>query len=219
VATEGQKGFAPLIIVIILAIVGIVAAYYFGSMKGNVLLAPTQTPTSVTTNAPSQITPTTKPTSDPTTNWQSYTNSKYSFSFKYPLDYKVTASPVTGNQYNVIVDQKTNTSEAGLVPIQLSINMATNENGNSLVITTIKEAEAHYIKSFSSNSVTRKDITVANHPAISITGVLAGPGPGEGSFLHHTFVQLNKEVLIIQLGNKSYQSVFDQILSTFKFTK
>ena len=31
--------------------------------------------------------------------------------------------------------------------------------------------------------------------------------------------QLNKEVLIIQLGNKSYKSVFDQILSTFKFTK
>lgn len=58
---------------------------------------------------------------------------------------------------------------------------------------------------------------IANQPAVSITGTPAGPGPGEGNFLSFTLIQLNNEVLVIQLGNKGYQGVFDQILSTFKF--
>ncbi|MCL5783999.1 MAG: hypothetical protein M1142_01425 [Patescibacteria group bacterium] len=226
VPSQSSINWSKNLLFIILGLIVVAGSVFAGIQIGKsqtpsqqpIVIQPTASPTQVVTNPITIPTSTTSPTINPTTNWQSYTSSKYSFSFKYPLDYKVTASPVTGNQYNVIVDQKTNTSEAGLVPIQLSINMATNESGNPLVITTIKEAETHYIKSFSSNLVTRKDITVANHPAVSITGVLAGSGPGEGSFLHYTLVQLNNEVLVIQLGNKSYQSVFDQILSTFKFT-
>lgn len=181
------------------------------------LVEQTATPTQIVADLTVQQT-TPSPTIDETASWETYSNSKYGFSFKYPLDYKVTTSPVTGNQYNIVVDKKINANGAGLVPIQLSINMGTGESGTPLVLSTIKEAEAHYIKSFNSSSVSKKDITVANLPAVSITGVLAGPGPGEGNFLHYTLVKLDNEILVIQLGNKNYQNVFDQIISTFKLT-
>ena len=65
-----QKGFALILIVIILALIGIVAAYYFGTRKGNIIPSPTK------------ITPST--TANPTTNWKIYVDKKYVYSFKYP---------------------------------------------------------------------------------------------------------------------------------------
>lgn len=115
-----------------------------------IAVQPTASPTQTVAN------PTAIPAIDPTANWQSYSSSKHGFSFKYPLDYEIRVSPVTGNEYNIIVEQKANTNEAGFVPIQLSINVAKDENGNPLVMTSIKEAEAHYLKIFSSSSVTKK---------------------------------------------------------------
>lgn len=157
--------------------------------------------------------PTTEPvaTLDPTADWQVYTNSKYDFSFKYPEDWKVTLSPATGEQFNLIADRKNNSSETGFVPVQFSINMSTNDSK----ITTLAQAEAIYKIS---NSQTRKDIFIDNKPAVSVTGLVEGSGPGTGRFLSYTFVKLNNEILVIQLGNKDLQTIFDQILSTFKFT-
>jgi hypothetical protein len=56
-------------------------AYYFGTMKGNMMPATTQVLT--------QTTPTPKPTVDPTANWKIYANTKYNYSFKYPENWNL----------------------------------------------------------------------------------------------------------------------------------
>jgi len=44
----GQKGFAP-VLIIILVLIALVGAYYFGTKKGNILPTPSQTPIQITT--------------------------------------------------------------------------------------------------------------------------------------------------------------------------
>ncbi|KKR40546.1 hypothetical protein A2594_02535 [Candidatus Woesebacteria bacterium RIFOXYD1_FULL_41_28] len=69
-----QKGFVPILIVIILALAGIGGAYYFGMMEGNSLPVTIQTPSPVATSTPNATptskisipTPTVKPTPTPT---------------------------------------------------------------------------------------------------------------------------------------------------------
>ena len=207
-ATEGQKGFAPLIIVIILAIVGIVAAYYFGSMKGNVLLAPTQTPTSVTTNAPSQITPTTKPTSDSTANWKTYTNSVHGITFKYPQTWQVDNKG----------DQDSLNAQVTLTKGQAKIKMYFNMdgiggqgqtyqgqpfrlNGNSLF---------RFVKT---NSYDNTQMVGISTSLTNTLGVFEVNGKTYSITLAYPVSDSQTET-----GN-SLEKEFDQILSTFKFTK
>lgn len=78
-----QKGLGVIYILVGVLILGLVVggAYYLGK----------QTPTSKTPN-PVVIsqTPTPSPSpSDETANWQTYTNTKYNFSIKYPLDWLI----------------------------------------------------------------------------------------------------------------------------------
>lgn len=54
-----QKGFVPILIVIVLALAGIAGAYYFGMKEGNPLSVPTQTPSPAATGTPN-ATPTSK---------------------------------------------------------------------------------------------------------------------------------------------------------------
>ena len=90
-----QKGFAPIFIIIIV-LIAIGGAYYFGTKKGDVTPTPTLTPSSVETNLPSQTTPTPKPTANPTTNpnvkvlkyslpngWLTITNASSTFEVGY----------------------------------------------------------------------------------------------------------------------------------------
>lgn len=65
-----QKGFAPILILVVLALVGIIGAYYYGSQKGNA--APSPSPIALATSTPTSKTPTPKvltpaPTFVPTT--------------------------------------------------------------------------------------------------------------------------------------------------------
>jgi len=53
--------------------------------KGAVILAPTVIPTIIEATPTLEVLAT--PTPDPTAGWQSYTNTKYSFQFKYPSNY------------------------------------------------------------------------------------------------------------------------------------
>ncbi len=75
-----QKGFTPVLIIIVLALIGIVVAYYFGMQKVDIQ-NPTETVVSKATNIPIQNTP------DPTTNWKTYISNEMKFSLKHPLGY------------------------------------------------------------------------------------------------------------------------------------
>jgi hypothetical protein len=152
-------------------------------------------------------------TPDETANWQLYSNSKYNFSFKYPLGWEIISSPITEDKpdmFDIVVD-KLNARKTGFTSIEFSINMA-----NATHLTTISQAEAIY--KISKNQI-KKNITIDNKSAIVISGVTDDPDPGSRKFRQYIFVQLDNNVLVIQLGNKDYQNDFDQILSTFKFTE
>jgi hypothetical protein len=80
-----QKGFVPILIIIIIALVAIIGSYYFGTKKGIIIPTPTETSSLVTTNAPTQKTPAVKPS----TNWKVYLNISAKYSIKYPTDWEV----------------------------------------------------------------------------------------------------------------------------------
>ncbi len=211
----------PVIILSLLSLLFLSGTVYFylqvKTMKEKELVSiPSPAPQTMTANPTPMLEPTVSPISNEMSNWQTYTNQKYGFTFKYPLDWKVTVSPTSGDQFNIIVGKKSNTSEAGFVPFQISVNMTQNQDGNNF--TTLNETKSHFIKSFESSSVITNNITFDDKQGIILTGVMAGPGPGEGQFISYTLVQLDKKVLVMQLGNKSYQGLFDQITSTLKFT-
>lgn len=151
-------------------------------------------------------------------NWNTYTNNVYKFSFKYPQDWIVTPSPVSEGQLNIIVDKKSNTSEQGFVPIQFSLGMATDINGKPLNFATLNKAKEYYSKQFDQKTVSILNTSIAKKSAISIIGTMAGPGPGEGNFIQVTLIDIGNQILTIQLGNKSYKEIFDQILSTLTYS-
>jgi hypothetical protein len=85
-----QKGFASLIIIIILTLVGVVGYLaYQNTQLRNVLPTPTQSPISVATNLPTQTIPTVKPTTDPTASWKEHTDGSTFLKVKYPSSWRV----------------------------------------------------------------------------------------------------------------------------------
>ncbi|MFA5932753.1 MAG: hypothetical protein WCV81_00635 [Microgenomates group bacterium] len=79
-----SKGFAPIIIILgIVLMLGIAGGAYFlvknsNTVPKNNIIAPTISPT-----------PTATLKVDETANWNTYTNTKYSYSIKYPTDYSL----------------------------------------------------------------------------------------------------------------------------------
>jgi len=79
-----QKGFAPIIIVLVLALLGSLGyiAYLRGYLSFHIpnktIITPTSYPIETKTSSG------TMPTENPAANWKTYTNDQYHFSFKYP---------------------------------------------------------------------------------------------------------------------------------------
>lgn len=89
VINKNNQGFVQIVLVLVIVAVAIGGAYYFGTLKNNtglVSVVPTLTPI---VSTQSVINPTINPTLDPTANWKTYSNTKYGFEFKYPIDQKL----------------------------------------------------------------------------------------------------------------------------------
>jgi hypothetical protein len=206
-----QKGFARILIVIILAIIGIAAAYYFGTQKGNVLPTPTQTPTSVATNSPTQIAPTVKPTVDLTANWKTYTNQSENYVVKYPPALSRLICPGEETQLFLVTNgngvdpvQAPTCARGGRYPIEIATS---NKEGTALV-------------SNSDYKVDKESVTIAGIQAIEYTSnrILPATSPGEEWFIDVIFSN-NGKSYDFYTRDKSLQTTFDQMLSTFKFTQ
>lgn len=74
-----QKGFAPILIVILFAAVLAVGVLFYTNYSNN--------RTKISQNQ--QVTPTPSPTQDSTANWKTYNSPNVNFIFKYPSDWRV----------------------------------------------------------------------------------------------------------------------------------
>lgn len=206
-----QKGFAP-ILIIFLVLIAIGGAYYFGTKRGNVFPTPTQTPTSITTSTPTQITPTVKPTADPTANWKTYANSSYSYQIKYPSDWSVIREDKDKPAFKTIVQLTPNNSTNNLPSVVVVIE----QNTFDTVYNGLKEISERYKGTFKQFTVNNL-ITNANK-AEFITGA------GDSDYNIQVIFEKNKLAYNIEfLSNNPPDpneiKLFDQILSTFKFTQ
>lgn len=84
---------------LVLAVTGI-GAYYLIFRE----TTSTPSPTPVSTQAPTS-------TPDPTANWETYINSEYKFSFKYPTDFSIEEMSVPTNEYAQVIVNKDEVDE------------------------------------------------------------------------------------------------------------
>lgn len=116
-----QKGFAPILIALgIILILGIVGGtYYLGTLKNQQAVSFGNKPQSQNPGVTSQ---TPQPTPNETANWKTYTDTKYGFSLKYPINYNVA---VLDNTKDLI-------KEAGITdPIPLYVSLVQDVYSNT----------------------------------------------------------------------------------------
>lgn len=103
---NNQKGFANIILIVIIVAIVAVGGYFVFSKK----LEPiAQQPTPTPTKTPVSPTPTAK---DETAGWNTFTDTQYGFEFKYPDTWKATVNDNEGSDYKVIA-RVVNPSRAG----------------------------------------------------------------------------------------------------------
>ena len=191
-----QKGFAPIIILILLVLVAF-GAYYFGTIKNKTILSPT-----------ASVQPSTIPSSDSTVNWKTYIDSGHNYSFKYPSSYVLgqhltgdgvtLAKPASVGIQDLVIDFNPNYTKADL-------GTFTNDRRNSL----LQVGTANNI-----DTTTLSGITVKHYYSC---GEKCGDdyfvGIDPNYILEIEVLYSSKDVIL------QYKPLADQILSTFKFTE
>lgn len=188
---KGQTGILILAgIVILVALAG--GIFYLGRVT-----APKPQPQNVVTSSPQ---PSPSPT-DETANWKTYTNTKYGYSIKYPSEIKL----ITSDE-NAVEFYREN---AG-------IGAGMGERGHGMVI---------YYRNFGaetteSQSRPIENIFISSYPAFRWTDNNSCmediwlPNPNKSNTLRISFTTCAEK----EPYNKIDFDLFDQILSTFKFT-
>lgn len=213
---ENAKGFAPILILILLVLIG-VGAYYFGTKNKSVS-------TPVASFQPSSS-PLAKPTADPTAGWKTYTNGKVSF--KYPESLNLTSSKGT-------IFLTAQNIQTGKYPAVMFYSM---DNPKNLTIQQYDEQMSRegpdpglYSAYVGSNEViaTQKNLG-------GVTAYFMKDGNCEPltcdilSFSYNGKIYIMENIFeatvdnnygTVDIVNKSAEMrpIFDQILSTFKFT-
>lgn len=192
---KNQKGFAPLVVLVIVIVVGV--AVYFGFMNKSAKVAISPSPTVSSTKSPS-VSP-----KDETLGWKIYTNAKYGFEFKYPTDWKV--QDTSESHVSIAADSdKRNGSYGPSNPINVSATSNTSHLSLSQWVNKNVDKPT---------TVSSKEIQVGGYTAIqnietgNITSVVTYSS------------SINNVVSFDSPESSPYLKVYNQILSTFKFTK
>ncbi len=193
------------IILLLLAATSVFAYKYYQLKQPT--FNPQPTPTPQTTN----INP--SPTPDPTANWKTYTNDEFKFSLRHPNSWDTKMLGSDNSKTLIIAPQDTivklpNEGFGGGSFLTLSVNFYKQPQS------TPKTDESQLISQVSS-------ITLDHKPAQRYTTQILQdlPGFSKGDVIDTVVIENNGLYLKIDFMKKEYKTIFDQILSTFKFTE
>lgn len=182
-------------------------------------VTPTTTQPAQIAATPTQTAPLSTPTPDLTANWKTYTDENTHVQFKYPLSWY--AQKYADSTLNVFLENKPFEIIKG-TEFMTSIQIGLNEWQNTVtgqkfyVEKTLKEGVERFRELFDPKTIQITELTIDGKKATKLSGLL-GPGMLEGEYFVNTLIQLDDKLLVATLTKKSYEDVYNQILSTFKF--
>jgi hypothetical protein len=205
-----KKNFPILTIVMIPVLLaigafGVLAYQKFSAPKPVVTVSPTPTATTV-----------------PTVDWKTYTNSKYGFSFKYPSTFIVQYKYFNDDTPFVFLDSKSfNVPEVWVdgqvTPVQFSISSK-----------SLSEYVDYYKKIIDPANYTQSDLTsplkgYRFDGTFKLQGLDSEEYPLKGTKITGVVIQVPNSQKVLEISYDYVRegvtdSIFDQILSTFKFT-
>ena len=189
-----QKGFAPIIIIVLITL-GIAGYFGYKQFKPTV----------------DNLIGSSFPTPDPTVNWKTYTNNKARYEIKYPASWFITNNTISNVQSPL--------PEKGTVVINLYPADGSITNLDTLLDSILKDFKSMEGDPAFTSYESKTSTTVAEYPALKVSGKGYG-----GNYLSYLIVDSNTKTgahisIAFQEGDlENFQSTIDQILSTFKFT-
>lgn len=157
------------------------------------------------------------PTPDPTSNWKTYTNNKYNYSIKYPVDsYKLFNT--TTDTFISVNDTGMENSFQDVLPFEIKVFPMDN--------TMLSINNDLFVRLGGYSMDFLNGITPQSYVLDGVNGyVIYGINAGVSGIERQIIVIKNNFVYDIQSNNSyardevRYKKLFDQILSTFKFTQ
>jgi hypothetical protein len=150
-------------------------------------------------------------------NWKTYINSKYKFTFRYPTDWSTTGSnEIVRVVPTDILNTWTNTASGGGSWVIDGFYVINPEKLHTLEKNGFYDSTNH-------QSVLRQNISIDDKFATKFTTtyLVGTPVSEKGSVSEIIYVTGNQleqnKILMIELLDQNYKMVFDQILSTFHF--
>lgn len=202
IKTQMSKPNIFLIVLLsVLLIISIGITGFFAYQTQNLVKELTMLKSGPTSTPEATVGPTATP--DPAADWKIYSDKNGSFSFKYPADWFLWNS-LDGD--SVLLDESSFDPNLIVEPDQVEITFTT---------TASKELVDPYLNNFTQTS----QFKTGNNVIFNIMDTSLGPkedGPASQYLFAQTVVSNN--LYRFGLTKTTYKSVFDQILSTFKFT-
>lgn len=213
---KNQKGFIQVILILVIVVVAIGGAYYFGTFKNKSDLSiavPTSTP--VASNQPIANS-TVKPSTDSTVNWKTYTDPDRTYSIKYPPSWTTKLKCNGGIPNDTYICLESSDLEQNPVPaVQKGKLVIIDKPGGSSFV--INDSIKEFCKETSMSKYKSCD-------TLSINGItMVKKVWSNFSFIDVAIFGLDGTAKVSVRFEYPYPSGysgtdFDQILSTFKFT-
>ncbi|MDO8551463.1 MAG: PsbP-related protein [bacterium] len=134
------------------------------------------------------------PTHDPTANWKTYTNTKYGYSIKYPKDWDVQEFPAVDAYLEV----------TSFNPDKVTDRLT------AIIVTVSSNPYEKELSGYEGAAI----VKVGDFTAREETG---GAPPGSTDVHLRVVAPLGTKSIVFE-SNTGYEKIFDQVLSTFKFT-
>lgn len=172
-----------------------------------VVAQPTASPTQIAVNQ--TIQPTANLTTNPITDWKTYTNSKYNFSFKYPSDWITKFVSVSGFD-----DQVWIADSVSSMPTTLPGQIGNGARASITIQISSKDISLNY---------SEKDFNQFESLSYNVGGLtgIRKTGISKEGLSRETIITVkmgNEYLNIMPLDTETNKQHLDQILSTFKFT-